>query len=129
MHVKYAEISYEDARRILHYCQCNSVKDGGLFEPYSTPGQDLHLVIVNSCAESDPDATLKLRPLGGFYLNYMGPGIISIEEDDPHFDGAESRKRHVRAVKQVIDILIREGYPGVKIKFNDLPALQNLADG
>jgi hypothetical protein len=50
--------------------------------------------------------------------------VISIEDEDPHFDGAGSRKRHVKAIKQVIDILLQEGFPGTQIQFNDLPALK-----
>jgi hypothetical protein len=50
--------------------------------------------------------------------------VISIEEEDPHFDGVQSRKRHVTAIKQVIDILLKEGYPGTHIRFNELPALR-----
>ncbi|MBT5967772.1 MAG: hypothetical protein HOG61_00170, partial [Nitrospina sp.] len=52
------------------------------------------------------------------------PGIITIEEEDPHFDGVESRGRHVSAIKQVIDILLKEGFSGVKISFKELPALK-----
>ena len=58
------------------------------------------------------------RPLGGFYCNYMGQGVISIEDEDPNFDGAESRKRHVAAIKQAIDIILEKGFPGTTLTFN-----------
>ena len=86
MHVVYREVSVQDAHRILDYCRRHTIKEGGLFEVYSTPGQDIHMIIVNSCPEDEP--LEKFRPLGAFYLNYLNPGTISMEEDDPHFDGA-----------------------------------------
>ena len=123
MHVIYKTVAPGDVDRIIAYCSHHNVKNGGLFEVY--PGADggLVMVIVNSCSESGPQG--KLRPLGAFYLNYSGPGVISIEEEDPHFDGAESRKRHVTAIKQVIDILLKAGFPGNTIAFQDLPALKD----
>ncbi len=125
MHTIYRELPYQEIKRILDYCRANTVQNGGLFEVYTTPGEDLHLIVVNSCPEGgDPKM---FRPLGGFYCNYMGPGVISIEDEDLHFDGVASRKRHVAAVKQVIDILIEQGFPDTKISFNDLPALKNFS--
>jgi len=123
MHVVYKTVAPGEVDRIIAYCSRHNVKNGGLFEVY--PGADggLVMVIVNSCSESGPQG--KLRPLGAFYLNYSGPGVISIEEEDPHFDGAESRKRHVTAIKQVIDILLKAGFPGNTIAFQDLPALND----
>jgi hypothetical protein len=123
MHVVYKTVAPGEVDRIIDYCSHHNVKNGGLFEVY--PGADggLVMVIVNSCSESGPQG--KLRPLGAFYLNYSGPGVISIEEEDPHFDGAESRKRHVAAIKQVIDILLKAGFPGNTIAFQDLPALND----
>jgi len=123
MHVVYKTVAPGEVDRIIDYCSHHNVKNGGLFEVY--PGADggLVMVIVNSCSESGPQG--KLRPLGAFYLNYSGPGVISIEEEDPHFDGAESRKRHVTAIKQVIDILLKAGFPGNTIAFQDLPALND----
>ena len=106
-------------QRVVDYCRSASARNGGLFEVYSMPGEDMHMIVVNSSPGDDE----KFRPLGGFYCNYMRPGVISIEEDDPHFDGAESRKRHVAAIKQVIDIIIKQGFPGTNISFNNLPAL------
>lgn len=77
------------------------------------------MVIVNACSGEYS----MLRPVGAFYCNFVGPGVISIEEEDPHFDGAESRKRHVQAIKQVVDILLKDGYPGNTISFNNIFSL------
>ena len=122
MHSVYRTASLEDITRIVDYCRNHTVKKGGLFEVYPDPDENLFMIIVNSCSESDLNH--QLRPLGAFYCNYAGPGVITIEEEDLHFDGAESRKRHVTATKQVIDILLKKGYPGTHISFNDLSALK-----
>ena len=47
----------------------------------------------------------KFRPLGAFYCHYLGPGVISLEEEDPHHEGMPSAKLHIKAIKQVIDDL------------------------
>lgn len=122
MHTLYKNVEFEDARRILDYCHRHNIHNGGLFEVYSTPGADLHMIIVNSSPEDGPWESF--RPLGAFYLNYLHPGSISIENEDPGHDGMPSTRRHVAAIKQVIKILIREGRPGVHIRFNDLPAVK-----
>ena len=124
MHSVYRTVSFEDVIRIVDYCRSNTVKNGGLFEVYPDSGENLFMIIVNSCSELDSDSGYQLRPLGAFYCNYVGPGVITIEEEDPHFDGVESRRRHVTAIKQVIDVLLAEGFPGVQISFNELPALK-----
>ena len=123
MHIVYRTTSLEDVIRIVGYCRTHTVKNGGLFEVYPDPGENFFMIIVNSCSESDPK---HFRPLGAFYCNYAGPGVITIEEEDPCFDGAESRKRHVTAIKQVIDILLKKGFPGMQISFNDMLALKSL---
>ena len=125
MHQVYKEVSIADMMRILDYCRCHTVKNGGLFEVYTTPGSDIHMVIVNSCPEDGP--LDQFRPLGAFYLNYTTPGGITIEMDDPHFDGAPERKYHVAAIRQVIDLLLEHGRPGNTISFNDLPPLRGPA--
>lgn len=126
VHNIYKEIPVEDAHRILDYCRRHSIQSGGLFEVFSTPGEDVHMVIVNSCPEDGPPD--RFRPLGAFYLNYLKPGTISIEEDDPHFDGAPQRKYHVAAIRQAIDLLIRYARPGYTLSFNDLPPIPS-SDG
>ena len=121
MHNVYRTASLENVIRIVEYCRNHTVKNGGLFEVYPDPDENLFMIIVNSCSESN---SKHFRPLGAFYCNYAGPGVITIEEEDSHFDGAKSRKRHVIAIKQVIDILLKKGFPGTHISFNDMPALK-----
>ncbi len=123
MHSLYRDVTFEDAVRILDYCRRNTIQQGGLFEVYSTPGQDTHMVIVNSSPE-EGSADL-FRPLGAFYINYLHPGALTIENEDPEHDSMPSAKRHVAAIKQVIDILVAEARPGVVIGFNDLPAIRH----
>jgi len=122
MHSVYRTVSVEDVVRIVDFCSSHSAKNGGLFEVYPDPEGNLFMVIVNSC--SALDSKHQSHPLGSFYCNYAGPGVITIEEEDPHFDGVESRRRHVTAIKQVIDILLAEGFPGTQISFNEWPALK-----
>ena len=123
MHSVYRTVPLEDVFRIVDYCRNYTVKNGGLFEVYPDPDENLFMIVVNSCSELD--SMRQLRPLGAFYCNYVGPGVITIEEEDPHFDGAKSRKRHVTAIKQVIDILLKDGFPDTQIGFNDPPALRS----
>jgi hypothetical protein len=66
----------------------------------------MKLVVVNSRPEDE--LLDKFRPLGAFYCNYLGPGIISLEEEDPHHEGMPSAKHHIKAIKQVIDNLQRD---------------------
>ena len=123
MHNVYLTASLEDVIRIIDYCRNHTVKNGGLFEVYPDPDENLFMIIVNSCSELD--SKHRLHPLCAFYCKYAGPCVITIEEEDPHFDGAESRKRHVTAIKQVIDILLEQGFPDMHISFNDMPALKS----
>ena len=121
MHAVYKAVSLEDVQRVINFCREHAKHNSDLFEVYPGPENNMAMMIVNACSgEESMDA---LRPIGAFYCNFAGPGVISIEEEDPHFDGAHSRSRHVQAIKQVIDILLKEGYPGNKISFNELPAL------
>ncbi len=122
MHAVYKAVSLEDIQRVIDYCRDHTKKNGGLFEVYPGPEEHMSMMIVNACSGDEP--LNALRPVGAFYCNFVGPGVISIEEEDPQFDGAQSRKRHVRAIKQVIDILLKEGYPGNEISFNELPTLK-----
>lgn len=121
MHAVYKAVPLEDVQRVIDYCRDHTIKNGGFFEVYPGPKENMAMMIVNAC--SGEEYLKPLRPIGAFYCNFAGPGLISIEEEDPHFDGAQSRSRHVQAIKQVIDILLKEGYPGNKISFHDLPAL------
>ena len=115
MHAVYKAVPVKEVQRIIDYCRDHMKNNGGLFEVYPGPEENMALMIVNApSGESDLNV---LRPVGSFYCNFIGPGVISIEEEDPHFDGVDSRKRHVQAIKQVIDILLKEGYPGKQISF------------
>lgn len=123
MHAVYKAVSIEDAQRVIDFCRGHTIQNGGLFEVYPGPDPDTAMVIVNSLSGDGP--LNSFRPLGAFYCNFVAPGVISIEEEDPQFDGVDSRKRHVQAIKQIIDILLEKGYPGTRIAFDDLPALKN----
>lgn len=118
MHTVYKAIPTEDIDRIIAYCGEHTIQNGGLFEVYPGPDGMMKMIVVNSCAEDEP--LEKFHPLGAFYCNYIGPGVISIEEEEPHHDGMPSTKRHIKAIKQAIDILIKEGYPGTKIGYKNL---------
>ena len=122
MHAVYKAVPMEDIQRIIDYCRNHMKKNGGLFEVYPGPEENMAMMIVS--AHSGDDDLKAFCPVGAFYCNFVGPGVISIEEEDPYFDGAESRKRHVQAIKQVIDLLLKEGYPGNEISFNELPELR-----
>jgi hypothetical protein len=124
MHAVYKAVSFEDIQRVIEFCRHHTIQNGGLFEVYPGPDPTMVMMIVNSCSEGDQ--VNSLRPLGAFYCNFTAPGVISIEEEDPHYDGTESRKHHVKAIKQVIDILLEKGYPGTHIAFNELSALKDL---
>ncbi len=123
MHAVYKAVPLEDIQRIIDYCRDHMKNNGGLFEVYPGPEGNMAMMIVN--ARSGEEPLRALRPVGSFYCNFIAPGVISIEEEDPHFDGVETRKRHVQAINQVIDLLLKEGYPGNQISFNDLPALKD----
>ena len=68
------------------------------------------MVIVNSRKETEP--LEKFKPLGAFYCNYLGDGVISLDQEEIGYDAMPSAKKHVQAIKQVIDILIEKAYPG-----------------
>jgi len=118
MHAVYKAVAVADIQRIIDYCRDHMKNNGGLFEVYPGPEDNMVLIVVNAC--SGEISFSALRPVGSFYCNFIAPGVISIEEEDPHFDGVDSRKRHVQAIKQVIDILLKEGYPGNKISITPL---------
>lgn len=115
----YKKVSSDDMERITAYCRANSVQYGGPFEVYSDPeSKGRVMVVVNSKPGDRPVA--KICPVGSFYCNYLGPGIISVDED-PRHDVMADRKHHVAAVKRVIDILLRQARPGIQIEFDGLP--------
>ena len=118
MHVVYKALLPEEVERIVAYCNGHTVRDGGLFEVYLGSDGQTKMIVVNSCSETEPMENF--RPLGAFYCNYLGPGIISLEEEEPTHEGMPSTKDHLKAIKQVIDMLIQYGHPGMEIRFKDL---------
>ena len=104
MHTIYKALSPEDVELIIAYCQNHTIQNGGLFEVYLDPDGSVTTVVVNSPQENEP--LENFRPVGAFFCNYLGPGIISLEEEDPHYDGLASAKNHIKAIKQKIDTLI-----------------------
>ncbi len=110
MHTVYKAISPEEMDRILAYC-----KQHVLFEIY--PGEEglQKTVIVNS--HQDNESLENFKPLGAFYCNYLGEGIISLDQEESDYDAMPSAQKHVKAIKQVIDILIEKAHPGVQLKF------------
>ena len=118
MHTVYKAISPEEMERVLSYCKENTRKKGGPFEIYPGEINSQIMVLVNSNHEEK--SIEKLKPLGSFYCNYMGEGIISFDQAEDDYDAIPSAKEHIKAVKQVIDILIEKAYPGVPLKFPSL---------
>ena len=101
--------------RVLAYCKQHTLKNNGPFEVYPGEEDSQTMVIVNSGQEKEPLENFK--PLGAFYCNYMGEGIISLDQEESDYDAMPSAKEHVQSIKQVIDILIEKAYPGVQLKF------------
>ena len=104
MHIVYKALAPENIERIITYCKNHSVQKGGVFEVYPEPGGLMTLVVVN--ANPDEEPLEKFKPLGTFYCNYLGPGILSLDEEDPNHDGMPSTQFHSQVLKQVIDRLI-----------------------
>ena len=110
MHTIYKAVSAEDMNRILAYC-----KQHTLFEIYAGEEGLQKTVIVNSRQENEPLENFK--PLGSFYCNYLGEGIISLDQEESGYDAMSSAQKHVARIKQVIDILIKKAYPDVQLQF------------
>ena len=118
LHTVYKAILPEEMERVLSYCKENNRKKGGPFEIYPGEINSQIMVLVNS--NYGEESIEKLKPLGSFYCNYMGEGIISFDEAEADYDVIPSAKEHIKAIKQVIDILIEKAYPGVPLKFPSL---------
>lgn len=101
--------------RVLAYCKQHTLKKKGPFEIYPGSEESQIMVIVNSCQENEP--LEKFKPLGAFYCNYMGEGIISLDQEESDYDAMPSAQKHVQAIKQVIDILIEKAYPDAELRF------------
>ena len=104
--------------RVIAYCKENSCKKGGPFEIYPGKSDSQIMVVINSHHESEPME--KFKPLGSFYCNYIGEGIISFDQAEADYDVIPSAKEHIKAIKQVIDILIEKAYPGAHLNFPSL---------
>ena len=118
LHTIYKAISSEEMERVLSYCKENNRKKGGPFEIYPGEINSQIMVLVNS--NYGEESIEKLKPLGSFYCNYMGEGIISFDQAEADYDVIPSAKEHIKAVKKVIDILIEKAYPGAHLKFPSL---------
>ena len=118
LHTIYRAISPEEMERVLSYCKENTRKKGGPFEIYPGAINSQIMVVINSHHESEPME--KFKPLGSFYCNYIGEGIISFDQAEDDYDVTPSAKEHIKAVKQVIDILIEKAYPGAHLIFPSL---------
>ena len=118
LHTVYKAISPEEMERVLSYCKENTCKRGGPFEIYPDESNSQIMVIVNSNHEKESIG--KIKPLGVFYCNYIGEGIISFDQAEADYDVIPSAKEHIKAVKQVIDILIEKAYPGAHLSFPEL---------
>jgi hypothetical protein len=103
LHTVYKALSPEDVELIIAYCQDHTIQNGGLFEVYPDPDGSVTTVVVNSRLENE--SLENFRPVGAFFCNYLGPGIISLEEGDPHHDGMPTAKNHIKSIKQTIDTL------------------------
>ena len=104
MHTLYKALAPENVELIIAYCQDHTIQNGGLFEVYPDPDGSVITVVVNSLLENEP--LENFRPVGAFFCNYLGPGIISLEEEDPHYDGMASANNHIKDIKKNIDTLI-----------------------
>ncbi len=102
MHTVYKALAPEDVESIITYCQDHTIKNGGLFEVY--PDGLVTTIVVNSTDEPME----QFHPLGAFYCNFLGPGIISLEEQNPILDSMSSVQSHTKAIKQTIDSLTKK---------------------
>ena len=118
MHTVYKALLPEEVERIIAYCRDHTISNGGIFEIYTGSKESEKMVLVNSSHENE--SLKQFQPMGIFYCNYFGPGIISLEEEDPDHDSMPSARHHIQVIKQTIDTLIKHGYPGANIFFDDL---------
>ena len=101
--------------RVLNYCKQHTIKNKGPFEIYIGEEVSKIMVIVNSSLKNEP--LEKFKPLGAFYCNYLGEGIISLDQKETGYDAMPSVKKHEQLIKQVVDILIDKAYPGAELHF------------
>jgi hypothetical protein len=115
LHTVYKAISPKEMDRVLNYCRHHTLKNKGPFEIFRGGEDSQIMVIVNSRQENEPLENFK--PLGAFYCNYLGEGIISMDQQESDYDAMPSAKKHVEAIKQVVDILIEKAHPGAELQF------------
>lgn len=115
LHIIYKAISPEEMNRVLDYCRQHTLKNKGPFEVYPGEEDSQVTVIVNALQENEP--LEKFKPLGAFYCNYLGLGIISMDQEEAGYDAMPTAKKHARAIQQVVDILVEKAYPGAELKF------------
>ena len=118
MHIIYKALPPEEVERIIAYCRDHTIRNGKLFEIYPGSKVSEKIVVINSSPENEP--LKQFQPMGIFYCNYLSPGIISLEEEDPDHDSMPSAQLHIQVIKQTIDTLIEHGYPGANIYFDGL---------
>ena len=102
MHTVYKALTPENVESIIAYCQDHTIQNGGLFEVY--PDGLVTTIVVNS--KDEP--VEQFHPLGAFYCNFLGPGIISLEEQNSDHDNMSSVQNHIKAIKQIIDSLTKK---------------------
>ncbi len=102
MHTVYKALAPENVESIIAYCQDHTIQNGGLFEVYSDGL--VTTIVVNSKGEPME----QFHPLGAFYCNFLGPGIISLEEQNPNHDSMSSVQKHTKTIKQTIDSLTKK---------------------
>lgn len=107
----------------MEYCRSHSREKADVFEVYRDPEvEGRTLVIVNSETTAEGG---KLLPIGAFYCNYLGPGVISLDDENPQYDGMKSRKLHIAAVKRVVDLLLASARPGIRMDFTAVTRLED----
>jgi len=104
MHTIYKTMPTTDIHKMVDLCKKNSVKNGGIFEVYPGTQKDSWTIIVNKNAIEKTKPAL--IPLGVFYINFAGEGVLSLEDEDPDYDGMPSTGEHAKAVKKTIDRLL-----------------------
>ena len=102
MHTVYKALTPENVESIIAYCQDHTIQNGGLFEVYSDG------LVTTIVVNSKDEPMEQFHPLGAFYCNFLGPGIISLEEQNSDHDNMSSVQNHIKAIKQTIDSLAQK---------------------
>jgi len=102
LHTVYKALAPENVESIIAYCQDHTIQNGGLFEVYSDG------LVTTIVVNSKDEPMEQFHPLGAFYCNFLGPGIISLEEQNSDHDNMSSVQNHIKAIKQTIDSLAQK---------------------